>query len=100
MRYLIPLSLFQRYYIVICSDFSNGLWRITRDELHASDATRHSTAVLDAVARAWVDVATVEVQAVRVAAIARRGRPIVTVRTTIDHRRTIHVAGINKIIWI
>ena len=52
--------------------------------------------VLVAEVRAWVDVATVEVQVVRVVAIVRRGRPIVSVRTTIVHRRTIHVAGINE----
>ena len=69
--------------------------------LRASDATRHPTVVLvEAVVRAWVDAATVEEQVVRVVAIERRGRPIVSVRTTIAHRRTIHVAGINKIIWI
>ena len=65
-----------------------------------SDATRHTTVVLDAVVRAWVDAATAEVQAVRVAAIVRRGRPIASDRTTIVHRRTIHDAGINKVIWI
>ena len=68
--------------------------------LHASDATRHSTAVLVEAVRAWADVATEEEQVVRVVAIARRGRPIESVRTTTVHRRTIHVAGINKIIWI
>ncbi len=66
------------------------------NSLGASDATHHSTVVLVEVVRAWVDVATVEVQVVRVVAIVRRGRPIVSVRTTIVHRRTIHVAGINK----
>ena len=66
------------------------------NSLNASDATDHSTVVLVEVVRAWVDVATVEVQVVRVVAIVRRGRPIVSVRTTIVHRRTIHVAGINK----
>ena len=64
--------------------------------LHTANATHHSTVVLVVVVRAWVDVATVEVQVVRVVAIVRRGRPIVSVRTTIVHRRTIHVAGINK----
>ena len=63
--------------------------------LKSRDATHHPTVVLDAV-RAWVDAAAVEVQAVRVAATVRRGRPIVSVRTTIVHRRTIHVAGINE----
>ena len=43
------------------------------DRLHASDATHHSTVVLVVVVRAWVDVATVEVQVVRVVAIVRRG---------------------------
>ena len=64
--------------------------------LHTANATRHSTVVLVVVVRAWVDVVTVEVQVVRVVATVRRGRPIVSVRTTIVHRRTIHVAGINK----
>ena len=66
----------------------------------ASDATRHPTAVFADVVRAWVDVATVEVQVVRAVATVRRGRPIVSERTTTVHRRTIHVAGINKIIRI
>ena len=96
MRYLIPLSLFQRYYIVICSDFSNGLWRIARNDLYTSDATHHTTEVLVAAARAWADAATAEEQEVRAAAIVRRGRPIVAERTTIAHRRT----GINEIIRI
>ena len=73
---------------------------VCKSKLGASDATRHSTAVLGAVVRAWADVATEEEQVVRAAAIARRGRPIVPARTTTVHRRTIHVAGINKIIWI
>ena len=64
--------------------------------LHTANATRHSTVVLVVVVRAWVDVVTVEVQVVRVVATVRRGRPIVPVRATIVHRRTIHVARINK----
>ena len=68
--------------------------------LDSSDATRHSTEVLEVAVRAWVDAATVEVQVVREAAIARRGRLIVPERTTTEHRRTIHVAGINEIIRI
>ena len=68
--------------------------------LDTSDATRHSTVVLVVVARAWVDVATEEIQEVRGAAIARRGGPIESARTTTAHRRTIHVAGRNKVIRI
>ena len=73
----------------------DGFWN-----LDSSDATRHTTVVLVVVVRAWVDVATVEVQVVRAVATVRRGRPIVAVRTTSAHRRTIHVAGINKVIRI
>ena len=47
--------------------------------LDASDATDRPPVVLGAAARAWVDVATVEVQVVGVVAIVRRGRPIVPV---------------------
>ena len=43
------------------------------NSLGTSDATHHSTVVLVEVVRAWVDVATVEVQVVRVVAIVRRG---------------------------
>lgn len=68
--------------------------------LHARNATHHPTVVLADVVRAWVDVDTAEVQAVRADATARRGRPIVPVRATTVHRRTIHVARINKIIRI
>ena len=68
--------------------------------LHARNATHQTTVVLEVVVRAWGDVATVESQVVRAVAIDRRGRPIAPVRTTTDHRRTIHVAGINKIIRI
>ena len=68
--------------------------------LDASNATRHSTVVPVVVVRAWGDAATVEVQDVRVVAIDRRGRPIVPARTTTAHRRTIHVAGINKVVRI
>ena len=71
-----------------------------RKPLDTSDATHHFTGVLDAADRAWVDAATVEVQVVRAVASVRRGRPIVAVRTTIAHRRTTHVAGINEIIRI
>ena len=39
----------------------------------ASDATRHSTAVLVVVVRAWADVATAEAQVVRGVATVRRG---------------------------
>lgn len=70
------------------------------ERLHARDATYHTTAVLVGAVRAWVDVATVEVQAVRVVAIVRTRRPIAPVRATTVHRRTIHVAGINEVIWV
>ena len=73
----------------------DGFWN-----LGASDATRHPTAVLAVVVRAWVDAATVEAQAVRVVAIIRRGGPIDAARTTTVHRRTIHAAGINKVVRI
>ena len=54
-----------------------------RKLLHASDATHHPPAVLVAAARAWVDATASEVQGVGAVTIARRGRPIVPVRTAV-----------------
>ena len=68
--------------------------------LNASDATRHPPVVLVAAARAWVDVATVEVQVVGEAATERRRRPIVPEGITVVDRRTIHEPGIDKVVRI
>ena len=67
--------------------------------LNASDATRHPPAVLAVIARAWVDAATAEAQAVG-AATARRRRPIAPAGITVADRRTIHVPGIDEVVWV
>ena len=68
----------------------------------ASDATHHPSVVLvAAVASAWDDdVATDQVQVVGAVTIAPRSGPIDPVGITAADRRTKHVPGIGKVIWI
>ena len=56
--------------------------------------------VLVAVVRAWGDVATVEVHEVSVVTSVPRSRPIAPTRATVADRATVHVAGIDEIIWV
>ena len=79
-----------------------GLWNGTnRETLNArGDAAYCPPAVLVAVVRAWVDVGREQVQVVGADGRARRRRPEVAVRATIEHRTAVDVAGIDKIVRI
>ena len=67
-----------------------------RSILGPSDATDRPPAVLGAGARAWGDA--VEAQAVGVATIVRRRRPIVPVATPTVRRRRSEDAGVDEVI--
>ena len=59
--------------------------------------TPNTTSVaLTIVTNTWIRVGTIQVQIVATAAIVRSRRPIVAIGTTIVHRATVDVAGINE----
>ena len=68
--------------------------------LSPSDTTHHPPVVLGVAARAWVDVRAADAHAVSVVTNVARSGPIVPVGITVVDRRTIHVPGIDEVIWI
>lgn len=72
-----------------------------RTELTPRNAPNHKPAEpADVVVGTRIDDATAEVQIVSVAATADRRRPIAAVRTAKADRRTVDVAGIDKVVRI
>ena len=78
-------------------------WEAEENEkkrLSARKAPDHPPGILAVVVRAWVDVRAAEVHVVSAATIVPRSGPIVPAGITVADRRTIHVPGIDEVIWI
>lgn len=71
-----------------------------KKRLHTSDTPHHPPAMLDAVARAWVDERAAEAYAVGVITTAPRSGPIAPEGSTVADQRTMHEAGIDEVVWI